>query len=249
MKKELEYIILTPIAPHKRYSLDRFVKNVAGFVPAPKKIVFCCEPEDVFEIAKKKTELDKKGIELVIFTLKPETLKEYGIAELGRIRDGRNILRSFFLLSEFEWALLLDSDIIPKEKTNPSVLYHIAEKNKALTVINRYPGREDGLSPWSGVAFTLMHRSAANLVDFQVSPIVWEGEEIGQLSEDFTFLSILRAGSPFIEMKTGWKSYVVGEFTSMIHEIDPGVDKLLEVENDEFNQSGEDGKRERSYGH
>jgi len=242
MKKELEYIILTPIAPHKRYSLDRFVKNVASFDPAPKKMVFCCEPEDVFELSKKKEELDKKGIELVIFTLKPETLKEYGVTELGRIRDGRNILRSFFLLSEFEWALLLDSDIIPKEKTNPLILHRIAEKNKALTVINRYPARGDGPSPWSGVAFTLMHRSAANLADFQVAPIVWEGKEIGRLSEDFTFLSILRTGSPFIEKETGWKSYIVGDFVSVIHEIDPGVDRLLEAENDEFNQSGEDGK-------
>ena len=49
------------------------------------------------------------------------------------------------------------------------------------------------------------------------------------MSEDFAFLSVLRAGSLFVETKTGWKSYIVGNFVSVIHEIDPGVDKLLEA--------------------
>ncbi len=226
MKKGFEYIILTPIAPHKRYSLNRFVKNVVAFDPLPKKMVFCCEPEDVFEISKKRSIFEKKGIDLVIFTLGPDTLKEHGVTQLGRIRDGRNILRSFFLSSKYEWALLLDSDIIPTEKKTPSILHEVAKKERSLTVLNRYPGRES--DPWSGAAFTLMHRTAAGLAPFQVCPIVWKGEEVGRLSEDLTFLSILRAGSPFIEMKTGWKGYLAGDFVSVIHEIDLGVDRLLE---------------------
>ncbi len=229
-KKDFEYIILSPIAPHKRYSLDRFVKNIAKFKPSPKKMVFCCEPEDVFEISKKKPIFEEKKIELIIFTLGPETLEKHGMTQLGRICDSRNILRSFFIKSDFDWALLLDSDIIPTDKRTPSILHGIAVKEKSLAVINRYPGRDDDSPPWNGVAFTLMHRTAAALAEFQVCPIIWEGKESGRLSEDFTYLSILRSGNNFIKNCTGWKSHSIGNYVPVIHEIDPGKDKFLDKE-------------------
>ncbi len=230
MSDDFRYIVLTPIAPHKRYSLDRFLKAVSEFDPLPDKMVFCCEPEDVFEISEKRSMLSKLGIELVVFTIGPDTMTDYEMTELGRIRDSRNILRSFFLRSEYDWALLLDSDIIVEEKKTPSILFDVAQREKCLTVINQYPGRESDSHPWNGVALSLMHRTAANLTEFQLAPIVWEGKEIGRLSEDFTYLSILRSGSSHIERITGWKSFIIGRFIPVIHEIDSGVDKKLEKE-------------------
>jgi len=52
-----DYIILTPTAPFKLYSLEKFLKNVLSFKPKPKEMVFCIEPEMKSEISKWKKRL------------------------------------------------------------------------------------------------------------------------------------------------------------------------------------------------
>jgi hypothetical protein len=222
--KTIDYVILTPIAPHKLYSLDRFLNNIILFHSLPREIVFCAEPECVGEILKWEKILEERGIKLVVFTLEPEVLSKTEPARLERIKHSREHLRHYFISSQFQWALWLDSDIIP-ELNVTQVLMSVAQKEKVLAVTNAYPGRKD--VPWHGIACTLTHKAACTLTRFEIGHILWEGEE-KHLSEDFCFLAILDRGDSFIKKWTGWGSRKIGRFVSILHEIRPGVDKFLE---------------------
>ena len=222
--KTIDYIILTPIAPHKLYSLDRFLKNITLFQPLAKEIVFCAEPECVGEILKREKILKEKGIKLVVFTLEPEVLSKTEPTCLERIKYSREHLRYYFISSQFQWALWLDSDIIP-EPNIAQVLMDVAQKEKVLAVTNSYPGRGD--FSWQGIGCTLTHKAACTLTRFEIGYILWEGEE-KHLSEDFCFFAILDRGEPFIKKWTGWGSRKTDTFVSVWHEIKPGVDKFLE---------------------
>ncbi len=229
MKKLPEYIILTPIAPHKLYSLSRFIKNIMSFRPKPKEVVFCAEPEIVPKISQWNQKLKKEKIKLVIFTLNPEELAKYSsnYDVVPKISCGREHLRNYFIGSQFDWALWLDSDIIPKSNIAKTLL-EIALLEKSLTVTNKYPGR--GEHSWSGIACTLTHKTACILSNFQVASFIWKGKEIGGFSEDFRFLSLLSVGDGYAKMKIGWNSRKINNFVSVWHEVSPGVDKFLKGE-------------------
>ena len=221
-----QYIILTPIAGHKLYSLNRFIKNIITFQPLPQEMVFCAEPENLSEIFKQEQVLKEKGIKLTVFTLEPEVLFNSEPTSLERIKASREHLRHYFISSQFQWALWLDSDIIP-DSNIAQVLLEIAQREKVLAVTNAYPGREE--FPWPGIAATLTHKAACTLTRFEIGRIFWNGKN-KNLSEDFCFLAILGAGEGLIKNVTGWGSRKVGRFVSICHEINPGVDKILEKE-------------------
>ena len=220
----MEYIILTPIAHHKIYSLDRFLRNIFSFTFLPKEIVFCSEPEDVVTISKWESKLKRKNIKLVIFTLEPEVLVEARKGSLERIKISREYLRYYFIHSGFQWALWLDSDIIPEVDT-PNTLLSLAQSRKSLVVSSEYQGR--GEHPWSGIGCTLTKREACTLSHFDIGYLYPGTKNEKHLSEDLCFFAILEVGSPFIKQWTGWQARVEGKFVSIHHEINPGVDKYL----------------------
>ena len=220
----MDYIILTPIAHHKIYSLDRFLKNILSFTFLPKEIVFCSEPEDVITISKWESKLKRKDVKLVIFTLGPEVLVEAKKGSLERIKASREHLRHYFINSKFQWALWLDSDVIPESDT-PKILSDIALSKKTLVVSSAYPGR--GEHSWTGIGCTLTKKEACTLSHFDVGYLYPGTKNEKHLSEDFYFFAILEAGNPFIKQWTGWQARIEGNFTSVHHEIYQGVDKYL----------------------
>ncbi len=256
--QKFEYIVLTPISPDKEYSLDRFLKSVSNFKPAPKEMVFCCEPENVAGISKWRNKLKAKAIDLIIFTIRPETKRTWFSNEIKRpkpviealrksvllegaspggllekIEESRNILREHFLNSDFQWAFHLDSDIILQDSNSPSVFYKTAHEKKSLLVLNSYPSSDTGSdSVWHGAGCMFMNRAIAHISPFFVAPFVFNGE-VGTVSEDFTFLSLVRACSPFIKAQFGWSGEIQGRFVPVIHEFRPGRDKFLDKEETE----------------
>src|SRR4030042_6931687 len=95
-----EYIILTPIAPYKLYSLNRFLKNVMSFRHKPKEMVFCAEPEIVPKISKWDEKLKKQRIKLIIFTLGPKIINKYSNGSdfvPEKVKQGRECLRHYFI--------------------------------------------------------------------------------------------------------------------------------------------------------
>jgi len=230
-----KYIILTPIAPDKLYSLDRFLKNVISFKPKPKEMVFCAEPKIVSKISKWKEKLKKQKIKLVIFTLKSSILNKYPSLSIEKITYSRERLRNYFLNSQFEWALWLDSDIIPKTNI-AKILLSIACSEKFLAITNQCPGKKEG-SHWSGIGCTLTHKTACALSKFLIAPIIWKNKRIGSLSEDYCFLSMLDAGARILKGKIGWNGRKVGKFVSVRHEIKPGITRFLKKNTNSGGQS------------
>ncbi len=226
--KTPEYIILTPIAPGKLYSLNRFLKNVISFEPRPREMVFCAEPEIVPQLSGWEQRLKKQGIKLVIFTLEPEIINKYPNLSIEKISYSREYLRHYFINSQFEWALWLDSDIIPKSNIAKTLL-KMAYSEKFLAITNQYPGKEKN-SHWSGIGCTLTCKTACALSRFWIAPIIWKGKRIGNISEDYCFLAMLDAGARALKNRVGmeeWKGRKVGKFVSVYHEIKPGVTRFL----------------------
>jgi len=222
-----KYIILTPITAHKLYSLERFLNNITNFEPLPSEIVFCSEPEIKKVIFSWKKVLAKKRIKLTPLTLSQKELLEAPPRTLEMITTSRNRLRQYFVLSQYNWALWLDSDIFP-ERTAPKKLFKVAFSEKYLAVSNYCPGR--GEYPWAGIGCTLTHKAICRAIQFQHGSFIWEGKEVGWLSEDFCFLAILDRLDPFLQGWIGWKARKIGAFVSVTHEVSPGVEKTLNVQ-------------------
>jgi len=220
-----EYIILTPIAPDKLYSLNRFLENVMSFKPRPKEMVFCAEPEIVPKLSKWEQKLKKRRIKLVIFTLGPEILSEYPSLSVEKITYSRERLRHYFISSQFEWALWLDSDIIPRTNI-AKILLTMAYSEKFLAITNQYPGKKKDCH-WSGIGCTLTHKTVCALSWFRIAPIIWKDKKVGSLSEDYCFLSMFDAAARTIKKTIGWNGRKVGRFVSVHHEIKPGIIRFL----------------------
>jgi len=201
-----DYIILTPTAPFKLYCFNRFMENVLSFQPKPKEVVFCTEPEMVPEIAKWKQKLKKQGIKLVIFTLEPEILNQFPKPDIKKLTYSREHLRKYFINSPFEWALWLDSDIIPEPNVF-RVLLKVALSEKYLVVSNEYPARLDKECIIRGMGCTLTHKAACMFARFMNTPFIWNGQEAGwHLIDDFWFFVMVSGADWYIKKSTGWNS-------------------------------------------
>lgn len=211
------YIILTPIATFKAYSLNCFIKNVISFQPKPKELVFCAEPELVPKISKLETKLKEQGIKLVILKLEQNILNKFPGYNLKKLTHSREHLRSYFTHSKFKWALWLDSDIIPDSDVAQALL-SIAKSEKCLAVVNECPARITKGLVIAGTGCALTHKTACIFAKFQISPVIWRGKEIGCLADDFWFFVMLRIANPQIKKWTGWNSKKrTGRFVSIRH--------------------------------
>lgn len=236
-----DYIILTPTAPFKLYALERFLNNVASFEPKPKEMVFCTEPEMVPHISKWEEKLEKQGIKLVIFTLEPEILNQFPKPDIKKLTYSREHLRKYFINSPFEWALWLDSDIIP-EKNVFQVLFKIAQSEKYLVVANQYylartMGSPFPIIPIKGMGCTLTHRAACTFAKFQIACLDWNKEKKENinsedmcLADDFWFFAMIQTSDRPIKNWTGWRGLKKGRFVSIWHLTgsDKFPDKFLE---------------------
>ena len=226
-----EYIILTPTASFKLYCLDRFLKNVLSFRPKPKEMVFYTEPEMVPEIAKWKKNLKKQGIRLVIFTLEPEVLNKFPGQDIEKITYSREHLRKYFINSPYNWALWLDSDIIP-EPNVARVLLNIAQSEKCLVVANLYPARYQKECIINGIGCSLTHKSACRFARFMNTPFTWKRRKAGNFIDDFWFFVMLSGADVHIKGLFGWSSRArFGNFVSIWHISGYGYpDSFLEKE-------------------
>jgi len=194
-------------------------------------MVFYTEPEMVPEIAKWKKNLKKQGIRLVIFTLEPEVLNKFPGQDIEKITYSREHLRKYFINSPYNWALWLDSDIIP-EPNVARVLLNIAQSEKCLVVANLYPARYQKECIINGIGCTLTHKAACTSVKFQNTSLNWDGKEVGYyFADDFWFFAMLSGGGWMIEKLTGWHSGPkFGKFVSISHINERGGIKFLEKE-------------------
>ncbi len=216
MKKNPEYIILTPTYPAKLYCFNRFMKNIMSFRPKPKEVVFCVEPEMVPKVSKWEKELKKQKIKLVIFTLGPKTLSKFPAMDIGKLTYSREHLRKYFVSSQYEWALWLDSDIIPDSDV-AEVLLKIANSEKSLVVANQYRTRI-GNRIIAGMGCTLTHKIACKFSKFQITSLTGDERNKQRLADDFWFFSMLSNGSFRIKEWTGWNSQKrTGRFVSIRH--------------------------------
>jgi len=124
-------------------------------------------------------------------------------------------LRKYFIKSKYEWALWLDSDIIPPPEL-PKILYEIAIKENALCVVNAYPGRNGKY--WHGAGCMLTHKDVCKVSKFGIPYFSSTGKH---LSEDAYFLSILRGLNAFSQW-IGKKVIVEGKFVEVKHIIGGG---------------------------
>lgn len=221
-----EYIILTPIAPLKLYSLDRFLKNVMFFKPKPQEMVFCAEPGAVSEVSKWKAKLKKQGIKLMILVLEPEIVKKFPRHNMEKLTYSREHLRHYFVDSPYKWALWLDSDILP-QKDAPSVLMKIANSQKVLAVSSEHLARcTEGLIG-AGAGCLLVHKEICRFAKFQVAQFFWKGEKVVSLYDDVLFFWMLNRASALIEKRIGWSGRIRGRFVSIRHIPKQGSDKFL----------------------
>ena len=213
--KTPEYIILTPTYPPKLYCFERFIKNVISFRPKPKEVVFCTEPEMVPDIAKWEKELKKQEIKLIIFTLGPEILDIPDAIE--KLNNSREHLRKYFVNSPFDWALWLDSDIIP-EPNVAQVLLDIAQSEKCLVVTNVCASRVIEKHISGGLQCAVSHKEACRFVRFLSAYWVWNGKRGNCLGEELWFYAMLSIADSHIKKRSGWTSQQKdGRFVSTWH--------------------------------
>lgn len=223
-----EYIILTPTAPFKLYSLERFLKNIISFRPRPKEMVFCAESGAISEIKKWKTKLKNKGIKLVILKLKPEIIKKFPGYNIKKLTYSRENLRNYFINSKYEWALWLDCDIIPEPNVF-KVLLKIAQSEKCLVITNEYRSRMTEGLIIPGTGCTLTHKAACMFAKFQIASLIWKEKEVGRLADDFWFFVMLSTADSWIKKWIGWSSQRKnGRFVSISHINERGEIKFLE---------------------
>lgn len=225
-----DYIILTPTAPFKLYSLDRFLKNALSFNPKPKEMVFCLEPEIKRKIAEWRNKLKSKKIKLVILELEPEIVKKYPACDKRKLTFAREKLRKYFLKSPYDWAPWLDCDIMP-EKEVAKKLLKIALSEKYIAVNNGYLSRfSDGLKIF-GIGCTMTHRIACELAKFFIAPLKdFKGKTIKELCDDFWFLGMLSLVNRMIEKLLGWHGLKRGIFVKTIHLNERGEERVLTPE-------------------
>jgi len=221
--KAPDYIILTPTAPFKLYALERFLNNVISFQPKPKEMIFCTEPEMVPEISKWEKKLKKQGIKLVIFTLEPEVLNKFPGQDIEKLTYSREHLRHYFIDSPYNWALWLDSDIIP-EPNVARVLLKIARSEKYLVVSSEYRDRMTEKRILRGMGCTLTHKAACTFAKFQIAHLGWDKKKKENLNledmclaDDFWFFAMIQAGDRIIKNWIGWNGRKTGRFVSIWH--------------------------------
>jgi len=217
------YILLTPIGKHKGYSLAEFFENITRFHPSPKEVAFCVGSKVLVNRFLPILKKSNIPFTLLLFRKEEKVKKTGGI--LHCIMESREILRKHFLKSGYEWALWLDSDIIPDPDCFLK-LYLVAEKHKALVVNSGCPGRDGRI--WHGAGLMLTHRIACQLSRFMVSSISTK-EGLKNFSEDFMFLSLIEAPGViyFTKLWTGRSGRVVGDFVSVKHVLAPGKERYL----------------------
>jgi hypothetical protein len=195
-----DYILLSPIGEHKKYSVEDFITSIHNFEHKPSDIVFCVDLDSSLVSLKERKDLT------ILFN--PEIF--IGPSYLERICSAREILRKYFIYGPHTWALWIDSDIIAPPET-PDVLLDVAEKEDCLLVCNKYDGRTG--HKWSGSGVMLTHKYACTISRFWVGSI-----EDRNISEDFVFFSIFDQARHVLKMKSGKKNTrVIGEFVETYH--------------------------------
>ncbi|MHA1288233.1 MAG: hypothetical protein ACTSPB_12590, partial [Candidatus Thorarchaeota archaeon] len=117
------YILLSPVGAHKFKYLDSFIKFVRLLKPPPEEIVLCVDLDSGFD----------RSYENVRVLFSPEI--GASPTTLDRICSAREILRNYFIYGSYNYALWLDTDIIPPPEL-PKILYDIMEKHQTLIVVN-----------------------------------------------------------------------------------------------------------------
>jgi len=199
-----KYVVLTPIGAHKLYALEEFFKHIARFNYKPEMVVVAPDPEILYDV------LDLSDVlgELTLLVLLAEYPNVYH-SHLARITKARETLREWFLKSNYEYALWLDSDILAPPEL-PEKLLEVALETKAVVVRNGYPGRSGVI--WHGSACMLTHRYACEVGRFIVTSI--NGMNI---SEDYNFFSLIKGAEPIIKHKVKMNAIVTGNFVPVKH--------------------------------
>jgi len=173
-----DYILLSPVAIHKQYCLDRFIESVKSLVPAPKEIHFCID-WDAFELRDKLSNIDD-----IIVHINPNIGDPSSF--LTRISYAREILRNHFIKTDYDWALWVDSDILlPSDMVE--TLINTQEGSQAAVVVHGYVGR-NYKSIWhgSGIMWTSNESCSAGTFYTDLTGRF-------HVSEDYVFLATNRS--------------------------------------------------------
>ena len=204
-----KYIVLSPVGDHKEHVLHEFIEKVKNQIPPPEDIVLC------FDID---TQLNPEDYDCII-RYSPELSVHRGFLE--RICSAREILRNYFIYhpEEYQCALWVDSDIIIPPNTFQT-LYDVMEKEQALIVVNKYPGRipkDKEQRKWCGSGLMLTHRIACMISRFYLGKVPRENGKTTNLSEDFMFFAGIDQGRYFTKEWTGRSGRICDEFLEVEH--------------------------------
>ncbi len=201
-----KYIVLSPVGRHRTRDIDDFLAALKALTPPPEEIILCFDTDAEFEWA---------ALEGVTIKLSPsESLAHRG--SLDRICAAREILRKYFINSEYKQALWVDSDILLPPET-PTVLMEAMEKEQVWIVVNKYQGRNDRM--WCGSGVMLTHRNACTASRFWVGNIIDENGVEKHLSEDFVFFAIFDQGKMLFKLWTGRSGRTCREFVKVEHRL------------------------------
>jgi len=179
-----EYIVLSAVGGHRVHVLDRFIESVKAFDPEPEEIVLCID-WDEFDLWRLRDRDD-------VTTLITSEAIGFSRGSCKRVGASKNLLSKYFTDSPYEWALIIDSDIIcPPEL--PELMLETIEDENLVGLCHSYLGR--GQQLWSGGGLMMVHKDICKASTFYAAD---PGPDIRGGSEDFTFLAIARGISSII---------------------------------------------------
>jgi len=168
----MNYCVLTPIGPQKRYARDLFWNGIDALTQQPTQIYFYSKKDVHRHWMKGRRQSN------VTWCQEPDNMKPRIIQTTTTARE---TLRQKYLEDDFaEWALWLDPDIIPETQIVDKFEVFLATHPQLIVLRSFHPSRSDSSLVRHGISCTFAHRDAMKAYPFTMAHArgVWTGDDL-----------------------------------------------------------------------